>query len=89
LTAEQKQARAQTIRSGRAAGKSWREIHQEVRQAVNLTDEQKAQLAGVKEQVAAVHKEFYEKLKDVLTAEQKELLKKWHEKRKEQTAGGK
>ena len=80
LTTDQKQAREDAIKAAKAEGKKGRDVWQAVRQAVKLTDEQKAKL---KEAVKPLHKELHEKIVALLTPEQQAQLKQRCEKRKD------
>ena len=75
LTDEQKKARE----DGLKAGKSRREI----RESLNLNDEQKAKMEGIGKELATVVKDELEKIKSMLTAEQQEKLPELKEERKE------
>jgi Spy/CpxP family protein refolding chaperone len=75
LTDEQKKARE----DGLKAGKSRREI----RESLNLNDEQKAKMEGIGKELATVVKDELEKIKSMLTAEQQEKLPELREERKE------
>jgi len=75
LTDEQKKAREEGLKAGKS--------RREVRESLNLTDDQKAKMEAVgKELVTAVRDEL-EKFKSVLTAEQQEKLAVLKEERKE------
>lgn len=76
LTAEQKQARAEASKTAKAAGKKGKEAQQAVDEAMKLTDEQKDKMAEARKAMAALQKEIRGKVMDLLTAEQKENLKK-------------
>jgi Spy/CpxP family protein refolding chaperone len=75
LTDDQKKARQEAF----AAGKK----HREIVAALNLTDEQKEKVQGACKEVTALVKEEMEKIRDVLTAEQKEKLQDLKEERQE------
>jgi Spy/CpxP family protein refolding chaperone len=75
LTDEQKKAREEGLK----AGKSRREI----RESLNLNDEQKAKMEGIGKELATVVKDELEKIKSMLTAEQQEKLPELKEERKE------
>lgn len=75
LTDEQRMAREEGLKAG--------ESRREVRESLNLTDDQKMKMENVgKELVTAVRDEL-EKIKSVLTAEQQEKLAALKEERKE------
>ncbi len=83
LTDEQKKARSEAAKAARAAGKRGLDLRKEAREAMKLTDEQKAELEKVDKAARELGKEFREKVMNVLTAEQKEKLKKqWQERRR-------
>jgi Spy/CpxP family protein refolding chaperone len=75
LSDDQKKARREAL----AAGKKRREVLQ----AINLTDEQKEKVQTVGKEVAAIVREEMEKIRDVLSTEQKEKLQDVKEERKE------
>jgi Spy/CpxP family protein refolding chaperone len=75
LTDDQKKARREAL----AAGKK----HREVVEALKLTDEQKEKVQAVCKEVAAIVREEMEKIRDVLSAEQKEKLQDLKEENKE------
>jgi Spy/CpxP family protein refolding chaperone len=76
LTADQKKAREEAVKTARAAGKSRSEVWREAQAAVKLTDEQKAGMEKVRKDGQALRKEVHEKVMALLTPEQKEQLKK-------------
>jgi Spy/CpxP family protein refolding chaperone len=75
LTDEQKKARQEAL----AAGKKRREVLE----ALKLTEEQKEKVQAVGKEVATLVREEMEKIRDVLSAEQKEKLQDLREERKE------
>jgi Spy/CpxP family protein refolding chaperone len=75
LTDDQKKARREAL----SAGKKRREVLQ----VLNLTDEQKEKVQAVCKEVAATVREEMEKIRDVLSAEQKEKLQDLKEERQE------
>jgi Spy/CpxP family protein refolding chaperone len=75
LTDDQKKARREAL----AAGKKRREVLT----SLNLTDEQKEKVQTVCKEVATIVREEMEKIRDVLSAEQKEKLQDLKEERKE------
>ena len=80
LTADQKKARDDAMKTAKAESKKGHELWQAVRQAVKLTDEQKAKL---KEAIKPLHKELHEKIVAILTPEQQSQLKERCEKHKD------
>jgi len=82
-TAEQKQARDQAAKAAKEAGKSRQEIFKEARAAMKLSAEQKAKLAEIQKQQGALRKELLAKVREVLTPEQREQLKKEMPQRRE------
>jgi Spy/CpxP family protein refolding chaperone len=75
LTDEQKKARAEALKAGKK--------RREVLAALNLTDEQKEKVAAVCKQVHTLVREEVEKIRDVLSEEQKAKLLDLKEERKE------
>lgn len=73
-TAEQRRARREAIQAARKAGKKGRELQQAVDAAINLTEQQKKQMAEAQkkrnELAAAIQKE----IRALLTAEQRQQL---------------
>ena len=77
LTDEQKTARKEFFKEAKAAGKKpGKALQEELEKALNLTDEQKADLAKVRQEMNDLRKEIRECLMDVLTDEQKAEIKK-------------
>jgi hypothetical protein len=76
LTDDQKKARAEAMKEAKAAGKKGRELFEAVQAAVKLTDEQKTKMKEVGKEAAALGKEVLGKAKEVLTADQQDILKK-------------
>lgn len=76
LTDEQKKAREEAVKAAKEAGKKGPEVWEAAKAAVKLTDEQKAKMAENRKAAEALHKQFREKLMEILTPEQKEQLKK-------------
>ena len=76
LTEEQKTARAEARKAAIEAGKKGKEIRDAVQDAVKLTDEQKAKFAELRKERQALRKELREKSMEIMTPEQKEILKK-------------
>ena len=75
LTPEQKKARQDAIDVAKAAELKARDLRKAVQKAIQLTPEQKAKQAELNKQVKAAHQELRQKVMDILTPEQKELLK--------------
>jgi Spy/CpxP family protein refolding chaperone len=75
LTDEQKKAREEALKAGKK--------RREVLEAMKLTDEQKEKVQAVGKEVAAVVKDEMEKIRDVLSAEQKEKLQDLKEETRE------
>jgi Spy/CpxP family protein refolding chaperone len=75
LSDDQKKARREALTAGKK--------RREVLASLNLTDEQKAKVQTVGKEVAAIVREEMEKIRDVLSAEQKEKLQDLKEERKE------
>lgn len=71
LTQEQKDARQKAMEDAKAAGKTGREIFEAAREAVKLTDEQRAKSEALAKEGAALFKE----LMGVLTDEQRTKLR--------------
>lgn len=88
LTADQKKVRDEALKAAKAAGKKPGEAWKEVKEAVKLTDEQKAKLADNRKDMKALHKEIHEKILALLTQEQQDQLKKIREERKEHKEKG-
>jgi hypothetical protein len=76
LTPEQKKAEAEARKAAKEAGKTGKEASDAVAAAVKMTEEQKSKQAAGRKEMAALEKELREKVTAVLTAEQKEQLKK-------------
>jgi Spy/CpxP family protein refolding chaperone len=75
LTDEQRKAREEALRAGKR--------RREVLEALKLTDEQKEKVQAVGKEVTALVREEMEKIRDVLSAGQKEQLQDLKEERKE------
>jgi len=75
LTDEQKKARQEALTAGKK--------RREVLEALKLTDEQKEKVQAVAKEVTAIVREEMEKIRDVLSAEQKEKLQDLKEETKE------
>jgi Spy/CpxP family protein refolding chaperone len=75
LSDEQKRAREAALKAGKR--------RREVLQALNLTDEQREKVQAVGKEVATLVREEMEKVRDVLSAEQKEELQVLREERKD------
>jgi Spy/CpxP family protein refolding chaperone len=75
LTDQQKQARQEALQAGKK--------RREVLQSMNLTDAQREKLHAVGKEVATLVREEMEKVRDVLTAEQRETLQDLRAERRE------
>jgi Spy/CpxP family protein refolding chaperone len=75
LTVEQRKAREEGLKAG--------ESRREVRESLNLTDEQKAKMETIGKDLVAVVRDELEKIKSVLTAEQQQKLAALKEERQE------
>jgi Spy/CpxP family protein refolding chaperone len=75
LTDAQKSAREEALKSGKK--------HREVLEALNLTGEQKEKVAAVCKNVCALAREEMEKIRDVLSEEQKAQVAELRDERKE------
>jgi Spy/CpxP family protein refolding chaperone len=75
LTAQQKQARAESLKAGKN--------RQEVLAALNLTDDQKAKVATVCQEVTALVRGEMEQIRDVLTEEQQAQLAELKDERRD------
>jgi Spy/CpxP family protein refolding chaperone len=75
LTDDQKKARQEALTAGKK--------HREVLEALKLTEDQKEKVQTVGKEVATLVREEMEKMRDVLSAEQKEKLQDLKEERKE------
>ena len=82
LTPEQKKAAADARAAAKAAGKKGKDAAADIDAATKITDEQKAKIADCRKECGALSKELGEKVKAVLTAEQKEQIKKAHDEKK-------
>jgi Spy/CpxP family protein refolding chaperone len=88
LTADQKKARDDAHKAAVDAGKKGRELMQATRDAVKLTDDQKAKQKEIRTAGQDLTKEIVEKIKSILTDDQKEQLKKKMEGRRGRRQGG-
>ena len=84
LTAEQKKARDEAVKTAKEAGKKPGEVWRAGMEAVKLTDDQKAKLKDARTAMQDLRKEVHEKVMGLLTPEQKEELKKAREKVREE-----
>jgi Spy/CpxP family protein refolding chaperone len=75
LTDQQKQARYEALQAGKK--------RREVLQSMNLTDAQREKLHAVGKEVATLVREEMEKIRDVLTTEQREALQELRAERRE------
>lgn len=78
LTEDQKKAQAEAQKQIKAEGKKGKEAKETLEAAVKLDDKQKEAMAEARKELGAVSKEFMDKVKGLLTDEQKEQLKKAH-----------
>src|SRR5262249_28497656 len=76
LTDDQKKAREEGLKAGKK--------RKEILESFKLTDEQKEKVANVGKELGALVREESEKIRDVLTAGQKEQLQELKDERKEQ-----
>ena len=76
LTEEQQKARMEAMKAAREAGTKGPEIEKTVAEALNLTDEQKEQMAEIKKLTMEFQKELRAKVEEILTDEQKAALPK-------------
>jgi Spy/CpxP family protein refolding chaperone len=89
LTADQKKAREEAVKTAKAAGKKGPEVWRDAHSAMKLTDDQKAKMADARKANQALRKEAREKLMTVLTPEQKEQIQKEMKSRREHRPEGK
>ena len=75
LTAEQKKARQEALKAGKAAGKKGKELQAEVAAAMKMTDEQQKKHDEGTKELKELSGKIREQISGFLTAEQKELLK--------------
>lgn len=75
LTAEQKKARNEVMKTAKAAGKKGKDAQADVNAALNLTDEQKKKQEEVGKELKDLNKQVREKIGTFLTEDQKALLK--------------
>lgn len=83
VTDEQKKARDEAMKAAKAAGKKGREVFEAGRAAMKFTDEQKTKMQEAFKAMGELRKEINGKVMNVLTPEQKDLLKKMRPPRKE------
>jgi len=76
LTDEQRKARAEAFKAAKDAGKKGKELLQAVQEALKLTDEQKTKVAEADKRLEELNKELRERIREILTPEQREQLKK-------------
>lgn len=74
FTAEQQTARKAARKDAVAAGKKGKELNAAVEAAVELSDEQKTQLADARKEARQLQVEIKKQVVALLTAEQKQLL---------------
>ena len=75
LSAEQKQVREEGVKAGKK--------RKEILESLKLTDDQKQKVAAAGKEVGALVREEAEKIRDVLTASQKEQLQEGKSERRE------
>jgi Spy/CpxP family protein refolding chaperone len=75
LTDEQKKSRAEALKTGKS--------RREVRESLNLTDEQKQKFGAIGKELVSVVRDELEKMRSVLNAEQQEKLAVLKEERKD------
>lgn len=83
LSEEQRKSASEARKAGQAAGKTGKELQQAVEEAMKLTPEQKTKLDVIRKESAPLGKEIRLKVQEVLTSEQREVLKSLEEKKKE------
>lgn len=76
LTDDQKKARAGAMKTAKTEGKTGKEAANAVDAALKMTDDQKAKMAEARKEMSVLDKGLRGKVMEVLTAEQKEELKK-------------
>jgi Spy/CpxP family protein refolding chaperone len=76
LTADQKKARREAVEAARKAGKRGPEVWQSIQAAMKLSDAQKTKLAEGRKAMQTLNKDVRGKVNEILTPEQKEVLKK-------------
>jgi succinate dehydrogenase/fumarate reductase flavoprotein subunit len=79
MTDEQKKARQEVLKEAREKGKEGKkgkELHQAINDAMKLTEEQQKKYDETDKQIVALRQEILEKVKPILTDEQKEKLPK-------------
>jgi len=76
LTEEQAKAVEEAAKKAREAGKKDRALVQAVEAAIKLTDEQQKKLDKVAQEMTATHRAMMKKVMGILTAEQKEKVRK-------------
>jgi len=83
LSEEQRKSASEARKAGQTAGKTGKELQQAVDEAMKLTPEQKTKLDVIRKESAPLGKEIRLKVQEVLTPEQREVLKSLEEKKKE------
>ena len=74
LTDEQKKARLEAQKEARTSGKKGKELQQAIKDATKATDEQQKKIEVAEKALAELRKEILEKVKPILTDEQKAKL---------------
>lgn len=88
MTDEQKKARQAVLKEAREQGKDGKkgkELQKAVKDAMKLSDEQQKQYDEIDKQLVALRQEILEKVKPILTDEQKAKLPKRPERKKPNT----
>lgn len=88
VTDEQKKARGEAFRAAREAGKKGKELREAVDAALSLTDEQKKTQQDLRAEMRKLMDEARGKLNEILTADQREQLKKARESRRPRRGEG-
>lgn len=76
LTEEQKKARAEAVKAARGSGRGLQGSREAIEKSLKLTDEQKAKMAEIRKELEPLRTQLREKITALLTAEQKEQIKK-------------
>lgn len=82
LTPDQVKARAEAVKTARAAGKKGQEARAAIDAAVSLTPEQAKNLADAEKSVGELQKTIRGKVQELLTPEQRDAIKKAIQERK-------
>jgi Spy/CpxP family protein refolding chaperone len=76
LTPDQKKAYEAAAKAARAEGKKGKQVAEAALAAANLTADEKTKLAEARKEMGPIHKEFHQKLMEILTPAQREQLQK-------------